>query len=227
MKNTCSLLLVVAMLLTLCACGSSGNKNSANPQPDHMVLGPTNSVKDEDVLLTVELTPENFSDYFECVVLPCLDQDGQPIIFERDDRPDEHNYVMGLKSIHTGNYILIEDGESVFSYELIYNETNEVIKAGDSDLVSGCSFVTGNSDIVFTAPYDITDPSQYTLKLVSCSGTVTFVNAKCLESTEVEDLNHTKWGYQEFSYRYRVQESYWNLTPYTSFNNMVLGDYAY
>ena len=227
MKKTLSLLLIVALLLALCACGSSNSKNNMDHQFDPMMFEPTNPVKDEDVLLTVELTPENFSDYFESAVIILLDENGEPQTYTHTDVSVKYAYVMGLRSIQYEDYILLDDGDSVFSYELIYNDTKEVLQVGNSDLWRGLEFVTNEYNITFDTPHYLTDPSQYTMKLIDCSGTLTFVNAKCIDSVEVEDLNSTMWGYKEYRYQYNVNEGYWDITPYVSFGNLILGDYAF
>lgn len=85
MKKSISLLLALVTLLSLTACGTkntSGTQASANGEASAQTSTKTEGKKSqkvepiEDYLVTVELTPENFWDYFGMEVMHKLDEWG-------------------------------------------------------------------------------------------------------------------------------------------------------
>lgn len=98
MKKLIAVLMAIAILLSLCACGSSSTPpkkdidditaDDIQAAVDKMMgveeetAAPAQASNDaptpDDYIVCVEMTPENFGDYFEPTILPVLDDWGEP-----------------------------------------------------------------------------------------------------------------------------------------------------
>lgn len=226
MKKIASIMMAIIMILSLSACGSSGNQSNPNP---NMAASNHKAVSDKDILLEVELTPDNFYDYFECVVISQLDENGNPYSYDIGKGP-QYRSVMGLKNKQYENYILydVRASDAWFTYELKYTESDAILLQGTSTVYKALQFSPEhNYDYELITNQQITSPDQYTMQLVDCGGTLKFLNAKCIENVEIEDTDNSDWGYLVKSYNYTLSDDYLGKVPYIGFNSLVLSDFAY
>lgn len=98
MKKLIAALMTIAILLSLCACGSAPKQKelkdfSTAELQEELMRQLTGEEEEEEVtsaqatsevppiedyLVTIEITPENFHDYFEMITYPTLDDWGEP-----------------------------------------------------------------------------------------------------------------------------------------------------
>lgn len=154
MRKLIAALMAIAILLSLCACGSPSTPKKKDidditaediqAAADKMMgveeESPIQAAEEvppiEDYLVTIEITPENFSDYFDLFVYPALNDWGEPqpyyyfalkcnlsdqgLIYYRDAafRADD-DFLMELKyTYYSGWGQLMEETNDISAYNL-------------------------------------------------------------------------------------------------------------
>lgn len=205
MKRIISILLAIATLLTLTACGKKDSgKVQASSKGETTTQSPAKETKSEEVepienyLVKVELTPENFFDYFEWECVHCLDDWG--------DMTDVLHITLKSKAYDDG--LIMYDcpyDEVMFEYKepdfkSIYTDT--VYQYFIADWGAGhrgygdCSDDDGFNEEEQTCIYGNIHPISY-YEMGRVKGTITYVKAEYIDHIEKE-VEDKEAGYDVF-----------------------------
>lgn len=218
MKKSISLLLALVTLLSLTACGkknTSGTQASANGEASAQTSTKTEGKKSqkvepiEDYLVTVELTPENFWDYFGVELMHGLDEWGDITSL---DCPHLYSkaYDNGLIIYTAGDYKnQLENAQYEYESQTVYDPDGKYVtrKLSDDffDLDSGTCGSQGNFYYEWsddgreekTCRNGNVHPIENNPGLGRVKGTVTFVKAEYVDHIESEQYD--EWdGYKQF-----------------------------
>lgn len=193
MKRIISILLAIATLLTLTACGKKDSgKVQASSKGETTTQSPAKETKSEeaepieDYLVKVELTPENFFDYFEWECVHCL-----------DDWGDMTNllYVSLKSKAYDDGLIMYDcpDDDVKFEYKNPDGRayTDEVYDYFYGRYYAGlCLELNGSKDDGFnkeekTCIYGNIHPISY-YEISRVKGTITYVKAEYIDHIEKE-----------------------------------------
>lgn len=210
MKRIISILLAIATLLTLTACGKKDSgKVQTSSKGETTTQSPAKETKSEEVepienyLVKVELTPENFDDYFEWKCVHRLDDWGD-MMEEVDVRLKSKAYDDGL--------IIYECPDDVkFEYNYHPDDDSDYYTTdtlqdwflfGSAGLYgNGCYFETddGFNKEEKTCTYGNIHPFPWH-KLGRVKGTITYVKAEYIDhiekTDEVEDYGGNYYGHK-------------------------------
>lgn len=212
MKKSISLLLALVTLLSLTACGkknTSGTQASANGESSAQTSTKTEGKKSqkvepiEDYLVTVELTPENFWDYFGMEVMHKLDDWGDIEEYGESFHMYSKAYDNGLIIYTAGDYRnQLGDAQYEWKYGDRENYSTERLSDDFYEQYGTCGchsrFYLGEDWIddglgEKTCENGNVHPIE-NLELGRVKGTVTFVKAEYIDHVE-SDVEEERTGY--------------------------------
>lgn len=214
MKKLIAALMAVAILLSLCACGSASapkKKSIEDITSEDLEAAAERLMEDEeetvaqateevppieDYLVTIEITPENFSDYFELFAYPVLDDWGTPkseyyialkcnlndqglIYYRNAAQKADDDFLMEMKYTYYNGYgTLIESTSNVSAYWLYDN---------------WCMGGVGS-----LASYAFDPEKDITAEVLRTKGTLTFLKEEYIQEV-VQSNTYKQSGYEIIS----------------------------